>query len=80
MEIEVENAQPNEQVDWTKNPQLVICIDKIVVLTDCNQEKSKLSDEFSGVRIDDLSKVEHSTIWDKKQFKPFHGKITLSND
>jgi len=79
MKIEVENAQQNEQVDWTKNPQLVCC-DEIIVLTNIDQSYSVAKNEFSGFRVDKLNKVEYAIDWDKDQFKPFHGKITLSND
>jgi hypothetical protein len=76
MKIEVENAQQNEQVDWTKNPQLVIS-DDFVVLVHKNQIEAYSDSSFIGTR---LNKGTYSNAWSKREFKPFHGKITLSND
>jgi hypothetical protein len=78
MKIEVENTQQNEQVDWTKNPQLVIFKD-VIVLTDKYQTST---DEkcFCGTRIDSVNSSHYSQHFEKKLFKPFYGKITLSND
>jgi len=78
MKIEVENAQQNEQVDWTINPQLVM-FENVIVLTDKHQT-SKDKDCFCGTRIDDTDAAHYSQHFEKPKFKPFHGKITLSND
>jgi hypothetical protein len=76
MKIEVENAQQNEQVDWTKNPQLVVS-DDLIILTSVDQT-SKWNDTcFCGMNP---KNGNYDNGWDKKQFKPFYGKITLQND
>jgi hypothetical protein len=79
MKIEVENAQQNEQVDWTKNPQLVCCGSEIY-LVHSNQSGSKSENHFTATRIDSGIISHYSNSWIKSAFKPFHGKITLSND
>jgi hypothetical protein len=80
MKIEVENAQQNEQVDWNKNPQLVI--DKHGVIVKVLTSQTPSDDEcFSGLPLNhNAFSVKHLNSWVKSQFKPFHGKITLSND
>jgi len=75
MKIEVENAQQNEQVDWTKNPQLVVSnmsTPEVYIFTHETGE-----DKFNGIRISDF--IDNPYLI-KENFKPFHGKITLSND
>jgi hypothetical protein len=76
MKIEVENAQQNEQVDWNKNPQLVEYNGVIILVHQC-QENSENDNHFVGTNLEDS---DFSNKWIKKVFKPFHGKITLSND
>jgi hypothetical protein len=78
MKIEVENAQQNEQIDWNKNPQLVMFED-VIVLTD-KRQTSPDEDCFCGTRIDGTDVTHYSQHFEKNKFKPFHGKITLSND
>lgn len=76
MKVEVNNTQKNEQVDWSKNPQLVVS-DEHIVLTSENQIGAYESDCFVGTQI----KTGYwSNSWTKSVFKPFHGKITLQND
>jgi len=74
MKIEVENAQQNEQVDWTKNIQLVESIitnDVFLVI--------EISDNyFNGINTKHFERITNQL--PKQNFKPFHGKITLSND
>lgn len=75
MKVEVENAQQNEQVDWTKNPQLVYCINVVIV---CKDQTNQFDENcFCGVKIET---GEYATNFRKSAFKPFHGKITLQND
>ena len=76
MKIQVENTQQNEQVDWTKNPQLVT-YNGIIVLVHKDQEKAIDDNHYVGTNIEDS---EYDVDWVKQIFKPFHGKITLSND
>jgi hypothetical protein len=88
MKIEVENAQQNEQVDWTKNPQLVELInnngEKLIVA--CMSVTTDSKDNFNGIclideSLDDTLPIGYtSNDFSKKLFKPFHGKIILSND
>lgn len=84
MKSEVKNAQ-NEQVDWTKIPQLVEFIEEnnslIVLCIDAQNV-----DTFKGVILSDTSCIkravegkEYADFW-KCNFKPFQGSITLSND
>jgi hypothetical protein len=86
MKIEVENAQQNEQVDWSKNPQLVVNYteptEPLIVLCIDTQH----GDTFKGVVLSKTTSIgihlvgkEHTDFW-RKSFKPFHGKITISND
>lgn len=77
MKVEVNNAQQNEQVDWTKNPQLVVSDSGKIVLVISNQTTAFNSDSFVGIRLD---KHSFDNCWSKSTFKPFHGSITLSND
>jgi len=77
MKIEVENAQQNEQVDWTINPQLVISDTNRIILTTNEQNIFFSKDAFCGIEI---SNGKFGNSWAKEVFKPFHGKITLSND
>jgi hypothetical protein len=77
MKIEVENAQQNEQVDWSKT-QLVTDGEQIV-LVDIDQRNVVVKDCFVGTLLNKLN-CYTSNGWIKKAFKPFHGKITLSND
>lgn len=79
MKVEVNNAQQNEQVDWTKNPQLVCCGDNIV-LVHTNQNLAMSNEEFVGTRIGQDYTSDYSIGWIKSAFKPFHGTITLQND
>ncbi len=88
MKIEVENAQQNEQVDWNKNPQLVEYKDNtrgiLIIAFLSNLEDS--ADNFKGICLIDEDKISPYKIgtisedWFKDSFKPFYGKITLSND
>jgi hypothetical protein len=78
MKIEVENAQQNEQVDWNRNPQLVM-FENVIVLTDKYQTSTD-ENNFCGTRIDDADVTHYSKHFEKHKFKHFHGKITLSND
>jgi len=88
MKIEVEYAQQNEQVDWSKNPQLVEYTNDnrgaLIVAFLSNLEDS--ADYFKGICLIDEDKISPYKIrtisedWFKDSFKPFHGKITLSND
>ena len=85
MKVQVENAQQNEQVDWSKNPQLVEFIEEnnsLIVLSIDTQH----GDTFKGVILSDTSSIkrgvagkEYTDFW-RSNFKPFHGKITLQND
>lgn len=84
MKVEVNNAQQTEQVDWTKNPQLVVSTSGSIILTSVDQSKSDTS-EFTGiiVKVGEKSKRilgEFDNRWHKSIFKPFYGSITLSND
>jgi hypothetical protein len=74
MKIEVENTQQNEQVDWTKNPQLVVSDAGTIVL----YLYSNNNTTFEG--IETRNNISLTDGWVKNSFKPFHGKITLSND
>lgn len=76
MKVEVNNAQQTEQVDWTKNPQLVHC-NEIILLVLEDQQKATSENTFVGLRLDNH---DFDNCWDKEDFKPFHGSITLSND
>jgi len=83
MIMQVEVKGKNEQVDWTKNPQLVINDDGLVVQTLIDQSKS--SDEycFVGSPLNDregMYRVDSFYGWVKNAFKPFHGEIWLKND
>ena len=77
MKVQVENAQQNEQVDWSKNPQLVVNSFNTIVLVHANQMCKKDEDCFIGTVI---QSSHFSTAFLKTQFKPFHGTITLQND
>lgn len=79
MKVEVNNTQKNEQVDWSKNPQLVVSLlnAEHIVLTSENQTEVYLSDCFIGTQI---SSGHWSNSWAKSVFKPFYGTITLQND
>lgn len=77
MKVQVENAQQNEQVDWSKNPQLVVSDSDRIILTTNEQSNLFSKNSFCGVEI---SNGKFSNAWAKEVFKPFHGKITLQND
>ena len=74
MKIEVENAQQNEQVDWTKNPQLVkgIITNEVYLVIEISD------DYFNGINTKHFKRITNQL--PKGNFKPFHGKITLSNE
>jgi hypothetical protein len=74
MKIEVENAQQNEQVDWTKNPQLVesIVTNEVYLVLEVNDYY------FNGINVMNFRAVTKDI--KEENYKPFHGKITLSND
>jgi hypothetical protein len=78
MKVEVKETQSNE-VDWSKNPQLVVN-KRIVVLT---HRKQFGGSTFSGTCVSHLEKdelfVNHGD-YKKSDFKPFHGTITIQND
>ena len=81
MKIEVENAQQNEKVDWSKNPQLVVNINcSRVVLVHREQSELLNSECFVGTELSEDKLSYFDNTWFKNCFKPFHGKITLSND
>ena len=86
MKIEVENAQQNEQVDWTKNPQLLEYKDETKGVLVVAFLEDLGGDYFKGICLIDEDKISPYKIgtisedWYKEYFKPFHGKITLSND
>lgn len=77
MKVEVKETQSNE-VDWRKNPQLVVSDNGQVVIV------SSVMDDyyFSGTQLtDEINEIGYySATWAKKCFKPFHGTITLQND
>lgn len=79
MKVEVKEAQSNE-VDWTKNPQLVVGSRGEIVLTSLNQPVKMDNEHFYGTQLNlnDLGYL--TTGWIKSYFKPFHGEITLKND
>lgn len=77
MKVEVENAQQNEQVDWTKNPQLVVSDEGVIILVISNQTNATSDKVFVGVRLDNH---DFDNCFTKSVFKPFHGKVTLQND
>ena len=77
MKIEVENTQQNEQVDWTKNPQLVVSNNSIVLVHE-NQKEASSPYTFVGTKLS--NRTDFSNRWSKSEFKPFQCKITLSND
>lgn len=79
MKVEVKGNQ-SQEVDWTKNPQLVVDENGGVVLaTKGNAENDEY---FTGVGLCGNRGMEfcYTKIWVKSQFKPFHGEITLKND
>ena len=88
MKVQVENAQQNEQVDWSKNPQLVQLIDdkgeRLIVA--CISVTEDSIDNFNGICLIDESELHPLPIgymgndFQKSLFKPFHGTITLQND
>ena len=75
MKIEIENIQPKE-VDWSKNPQLVIgpSGDLVVIITSDASQTT-----FSGINTKNITQGITEG-WNKAAFRPFHGKITLQND
>ena len=77
MKVEVENAQQNEQIDWSKNPQLVINNSGVIILTIQDQSSKEFMSSFCGIKI---SNGFYTNNWCKETFKPFYGKITLQND
>lgn len=79
MKAEVKGNQ-SQEVDWTKNPQLVVSNIGKIVLAHQDQKKAFGNDCFVGTRFDDDFLSEYSTKWIKSNFKPFHGEITLKND
>lgn len=72
MKVEVNNAQQNEQVDWTKK-QLVISI----VTCDVFLVLENGRNHFDGINLNSLRIINALP---KANFKPFHGTITLQND
>lgn len=82
MKVTVNETQSNE-VDWSKNPQLVVSDYGTVVMTDKNQSEST-NNRFNGIVVL-VGKNSNNILGDydaflKNAFKPFHGSITLSND
>ena len=80
MKVEVKETQ-SQEVDWSKNPQLVV-LNNTVVMTASNQSKC-MSTDFAGVVIksDEAWTVGfYSKCFTKDLWKPFHGEITLKND
>lgn len=79
MKVTVNEAQSNE-VDWSKNPQLVVDESGGIVFV-LKSDDSR----FTGVVVKHANGFpdntgEFSELFTKKHFKPFHGSITLSND
>ena len=79
MKVEVKGMQSHE-VDWSKNPQLVVSDDGFVVLVHENQKLKWSNYTFVGTRLDKGRLSDYDTNWIKEEFKPFHGEITLKND
>lgn len=79
MKVTVNETQSNE-VDWSKNPQLVVDESGGIVLV------LKSGDSrFTGVVVKHADGYPDnigyfSELFTKSHFKPFHGSITLSND
>ena len=74
MKIEIKNTKEEEVIDWSK-PQLVVSknISSRVVSTTGSHD----IDVFQGYAHNEKVFLKD---WDKDNFKPFHGTITLSND
>lgn len=80
MKVEVKVNQ-SQEVDWTKNPQLVVSQDgRTIVLVHEKQSDASSMDNFVGTSLDSGSNSYYSNSWVKSGFKPFHGEITLKND
>lgn len=80
MKVEVKEAQSNE-VDWTKNPQLLYSKNEnTIVMTIQTTEETNRT--FYGVVMYENHIYKHGFFseWNKKDFTPFHGEITLKND
>lgn len=80
MKVEVKGKQ-SQEVDWTKNPQLVTC-EGAIILVVADQYVCENGD-FAGIIItpfDDYKTGDYSKYFTKDLWKPFHGEITLKND
>ena len=79
MKVEVKETQ-SQEVDWTKNPQLVV--DEFGGIVLATKDKDENEDYFSGVRLSGNKSTEffYSPNWLRSNFKTFHGEITLKND
>ena len=74
MKAEIKEKQ-SQEVDWSKNPQLVVNNNGYIVLVHNDQRDAHSNDTFVGVALNLLP--SYSTFWCKSHFKPFNGEIVF---
>jgi len=83
MKVKVNETQ-SQEVDWSKNPQLVVSGNGTVVMTMIRQIDDGKGEFIGMVVLAGESSADilgyYDTTFYRKSFKPFHGSITLQND
>lgn len=75
MKVTVNNLEKEKAIDWNKVQLVANSV--YIVLISKDQSKSVDKDCFCGT---DMHDGEYLDSWDKYEFKPLHGSITLQND